>query len=553
MSSQNTPFIKTKRLSATIAMAVLGSSTSAYAVNFGQTNIQSAQYEPLYATIAVNDIDKNDFNVSLANRAIYQQMGLTPNQNIKATFQRTSPTSGKIVLRSSQPINEPFADLVLDVKNSDKKQFMPKTLLMPVGKNAAVNAKPQTVVATATTPELPKVTATPKVVEAKPRVAASTKPSLPTATAPKATVTNNTPTGIPDGEFAEATRQAFLASQANKQPLQEKATSKKTDNKVETAQLNAKKSEKVKKPAVDAKQNPKKLPPQPKPQKREAVAKNKTTKTVPNVVAKVNEPPIGEVKSDVLLLKEIQEKNLISKDKKATKKVSKPKVKQRQNQKAKKRATHKKSTGKPTYVVQKNDNLWSIALEISKRNKVNVHTVMKQIQQNNPHAFAHGKADQLLANKTLVLPEYEVVPSQKSLQAAVHSKKSAKKSSKYSAKAKSKHRKKSKTKARKSTKHTKYQAKSRPKKTRKPVVRKPKVSLVAPSTVKNTNKKTANGSANNSQLVAMLKKKRQVAAKHASTVQQLNGKVSSYSQKLKLQNKKLAELEARLKKLKGQD
>ncbi len=552
MSSQNTPFITTKRLSTAVAMAVLGGSTSAYAVNFGQTSIQSAQYEPLYATIAVNDIDKNDFNVSLANSAIYQQMGLTPNQNISATFQRTSPTSGKIVLRSSQPINEPFADLVLDVKNSDKKQFMPKTLLMPVGKNAAVNEKPQTVVATATTPDLPKVTATPKVVEAKPEVTIAKKPSLPTATV---ATTPNTPAGIPDGEFAEATRQAFLASQANQQSLEKTTDSKqktKKDIKVETAQLNAKKSE------TNTKQSSKKLPPEPKPQKREAVAKNavtknKATKNVASTVAKSSEPPIGQVKSDVVLLKEIQEKNLIVKDKKTTKKIGKPKVKKRHNQKAKQQATNKKSAGKPTYVVQKNDNLWSIALEISKRNKVNVHTVMKQIQQNNPHAFSHGKADQLLANKTLVLPDYDVIPSQKSLQAAVHSKKSAKKSSKYSAKAKSKHRKKSKTKGRKSTKHTKYQAKSKPKKTRKPVVRKPKVSLVAPSTAKSSSKKTASGSASNSQLVAMLKKKRQAAAKHASTVQQLNGKVSSYTKKLKLQNKKLAELEARLKKLKGQN
>ncbi|MBS9780021.1 MAG: hypothetical protein KGV51_05275 [Moraxellaceae bacterium] len=514
MSSQTT-FTKNKYLSQAVFIALMSASGSSYAVNFGETAIQSAQNEPLLATIEVKDISNaKDFKVSLANSAIYKQMGLTPNAGIKATFKQTSANGGKIILKSSKPISSPFADVVLNINNNNKKQFMPKTLLMPISEKHRVN-----IIASDIPQNLPKTSLMPK-----PEIVAENKGK-----------------GIPNGEFAKATQQAFQSDKTKEELLKNKQA-KVQDNKQTVVKSSSK-----------------------------------------------QEPPIGTLKTDDILLKDLQ-----ASTNKQNKSSKKPEVSQKakvahkarvahKQKVAHKKATQKKAASKKTavkhnkrhtrgtksgvkYVVQRNDNLWTIANEIAKNSKVNVHTVMKTIQQQNPKAFAHGNARMLIANKTLVLPSYAKVPSQKSLEKAISARRadavSKRKQKKQVTLVKSKrktpakkHKKVTKKVTKRTNKKSHVVAKSKPhvKKSPKKVVHQPKqahVSLVAPNSSKSASNKSA-GSVNKNPLVSKLKHSRLSTAHKVTKVKRLNTKVSSYTKKLQLQNRKLAQLEARLKKLRG--
>lgn len=450
MSSQTTYFTKTKCLYSAVFMALVGTSSSSYAINFGETVIQSAQNEPLSATITVSDVNSSDFDVSLANDTIYQQMGLTPNTNITATFQPTSQHTGKIILKSSVPIKDPFADIVLDINNQNKKQFMPKTLLMPVGNNPNIDNSSTN----------------------KPIVASGATPNLPKISTEQTNVKQNT-------------------------------SNSSTDNKPTVTQTQ-----------LD----------QPK-------QKNKNTPiVVSNQVS--TEPPIGKLSSDKLLL---------NGETVATESAKQP-IKSIDQSKP------QSSVGQATYVVRKNDNLWIIAYEIAKQNKTSVAEVMKQIHDNNPNAFVKGNANLLIPNKTLVLPSYEVVPSQSSLEKAISAKRESvsKNVGNQSAKVE--------TPRQSNTPSKKPGASNKPQDTSSyTTTTKPRVSLVTPKApTKQKGKQSNSGTIANSPLIAKLQSSRQKTAHRATRVKQLNSKVSSYTQKLQLQNKKLAELEARLKKLKGQ-
>ncbi len=517
MSSQTT-FTKNRYLSQAVFIALMGASGSSYAVSFGETAIQSAQHEPLLATIEVKDISNtDDFKVSLANSAIYNQMGLTPNDGIKATFKKTSANSGKIILKSSQPINSPFADVVLNINNNNKKQFMPKTLLMPISEKHRVN-----VIADNVPQNLPQTTAMPKAK----------------------TVVPNTQ-GIPNGEFAKATQQALkkdagVKSASTKEPAIGTLASDKLALDGLKAQITAEK-----KAATNAKKK---------------VVKKKSTSTKTTVKKQ------STSKTTTVHKKPTSKKANVNR-----------KVTAKQN---------KRGTKSMKYVVQRHDNLWTIASEIAKQSKVNVHTVMKTIQRHNPNAFAHGNAKMLIANKTLTLPTYGKIPSQKSLEEAISArraeviakrkqkkklatlakskrKNSAKKDKKVvTSKAKVKHKKVVKAKAKPKKvvkkpelkKKTHVVAKTKPQVKKSPkVVHKPKkahVSLVAPNSSKSASKKSA-GSVNKNSLLRKLKHSRLSTARKVTKVKRLSTKISSYTKKLQLQNRKLAELEARLKKLKG--
>lgn len=140
---------------------VLGLGTlNAHAISLEQPSIQSGQHEPLAATINVSNIDANNFNASVAPSNVYSQMGLNQTADIKATFVRTSDTTGKIVLTSSQPIAEPFADVVLNLNNNGKQVIEPQTLLMPMPREGNIAQSintPTTVVATDIQQDLPIV------------------------------------------------------------------------------------------------------------------------------------------------------------------------------------------------------------------------------------------------------------------------------------------------------------------------------------------------------------------------------------------------------------
>ncbi|BFM02491.1 hypothetical protein Psyaliredsea_11380 [Psychrobacter alimentarius] len=128
-----------------ISMALLYSvgyvalTSSAQAATIGKTVVTSAQHEPLAASIVVTDIRAADFSASLANPAIYQQMGLTKTDSMMVRFTPTSATSGQVIITTSQPVSKPFADVVLTINDKGQSNVIPKTLLMPLDDGLPLN------------------------------------------------------------------------------------------------------------------------------------------------------------------------------------------------------------------------------------------------------------------------------------------------------------------------------------------------------------------------------------------------------------------------------
>lgn len=515
MPVQMQPSKSIKKLSASVLIAILGMAAgSSQAVNFGKTAIQSVQHEPLSASIIVNNVDAKSVNVSIANNAVYRQMGLKPNAAIKARFVKLSATSGKIVLTSNKPISDPFTDLVVVVEDKNSKKMLPKTLLMPLTESADVafnkSPKPQATVK----PNLPRVQA-------------------PTTQRPKVTAKNTDST-------INNERQEITSSVINTQTLKQSNQ----QAKVPVVPTRALPPPVGQEPPIGALASDRFVT------DGQTVASNKKPKSKP-ASAKVE--PSTKAKNGKI--KQTTAKNQKNNH---TAKAQKPNKQSKQ-----KTATASKTTkmGKSTYVVQRHDNLWTIANEIASRNNVDVRTVMQQIHQNNKRAFIKGDANRIIANSRIRLPDYQTVPSQKSLQKAIAAKRSGQSlaannrksgssnkgaSSKSSnMTAKSTNNKPTSTKVSNSRlKNSTTKSSANMTASRKNDA---KVTLVTPSNGKNSGK--GSGLSANSQLVKRLKNARQKTATTVARVNALNTEVSSFKQKIKIQDEKLAALQARLKEL----
>ncbi len=114
----------------------------ASAMSFGQTLIQSHQNEPLFASMAISDIDSATFDVQLADAQLYQTMGLSQNRAMTVSFSATSKTAGTVLIQTQKPINAPFADVVLAINNQGQQKIIPKTLLMPLKDSLALSTMP---------------------------------------------------------------------------------------------------------------------------------------------------------------------------------------------------------------------------------------------------------------------------------------------------------------------------------------------------------------------------------------------------------------------------
>lgn len=104
----------------------------AYAVNIGDTYVQTQQNQPLNASINVSDVNPRTFSVKVAQADVYRQLGLSKDADIQIKFVPTSSNGGQIVLTSKQPINAPFTDVVLNITENGVTKTLPKTLLMPI-------------------------------------------------------------------------------------------------------------------------------------------------------------------------------------------------------------------------------------------------------------------------------------------------------------------------------------------------------------------------------------------------------------------------------------
>lgn len=460
----------------------LGFSVPAHAVQLGQASVQSEQHEPLAATILVSNIDANHFSASIAPSSMYEQLGLNKSTPVSVTFERTSENSGKIILKSSEPVSAPFTDIVLNLNNNGEQYIEPQTLLMP----------------------LPKAHNVAKPIQATPVLAADVSPNLP--------IVNESPAIIGNALTVQMTAPPPLFDETTKEI--EQSTLETSDIFAnDNASIDTQTSTPITAQIIDEK---------------ERVLSSivpEGTNTQINILTEQITRRIFPVGSSGLIDAPSKTKEQETK----TPLQSEAEVETQPSTNA-------------SYLVQSGDNLWSIANQIAIANNLAVPEVMKALHSQNPDAFVGGKANQLKANVSLAIPNYEVIPSQKAIQESISAKKRSSKPNKAED---------ANTRSKTSTSKA---STTRPQ-TIKPIP-KPQVTLVTPTQngqatggqARTTNNTGSAGAGD--QLTTTLKNTRTQTAQNAKRVNSLNQELSSATQRLQLQNQKLAELEARLKALK---
>lgn len=593
-----------------VVVTSLGVGTlSAQAVSLSQANIQSAQHEPLSATIDVNNIDAKNFDASVASGNVYQQMGLKQDADIQVKFTPTSDNSGKITLTSKAPISKPFTDVVLNLKNNGEEVVEPQTLLMPIS-----NANSTTIPASLTEPIM---------------VASEQEQNLPIAggdigatdTAINMPAPSNTPNNATNGNANEEIVALDLSAgepidlspldeanlQNTKLPTEANLAVQSLDNTQSATQANAAQAPiatPASSPSVALSLDDPSVTTTNDADDMNADASTTTSSptqtnqalSTPKIISQQEQvlsaiTPEGSNQQINILTEQITRKVLDSQEaidaaaeplpfpttneptlqaKTPTAKDAKTTTNQNTAQnkgKGKKDAknntvpTETQSGENPTYVVQSGDSLWGIANQIAQANNVSVMEVMTSIHQQNPDAFFGNNINRLKTNAALNLPNYNVVPSQKAIQEAINTNRQTRggqdgKTSTANDKATDK--KAQAPKRSNEPRRATQQAQTAQARSNKPQARplpKAQMTLVSPSNTgqatgtqeKGSNRGRGDG---NNQLVNTLKNTRSQAAANATRVNSLNQELTSATQKLQLQNQKLAELEARLKALK---
>ncbi|WP_394124219.1 FimV/HubP-related protein [Psychrobacter nivimaris] len=556
---------------------------SAQAATIGKTVVSSAQHEPLNASIVVTDIRAADFSASLANPVIYQQMGLTPTDSMQVRFQATSATSGQVLISTSQPVSKPFADLVLSINDNGQQNVVPKTLLMPLSDSLPINKTPENIVKGTKKPNLPSVSAS------------TVKPLTVRKGAPPPLISvSNTAENQPALANIAAVDSSISRSVSNIQAPTVTATSQTSNltyapSRLDNGRLNS--DSDIKNTISNAKNTDNGLSSSNRLDSSALSANNSTEPTK----AIDNDSDKASIKSTPILDKVLIDKPLDTLNIQVIRQIQPSRKKTdadtspvptpttsiiasntENNDTSVIAASIDNTTSKTPnsainntssndiaidsstvnqYQVQRNDSLWIIAQQIAQENNLDTSTVMKQIQTQNPDAFINRDADQLKADAKLSLPSYDVIPSQKNLEAAIDAQRQ------YIRRANTAAMQKTAQKSiKKPSKSTQTVKAKRPKKvviTKTQILPKAQFSVLAPGRDGNadgTQTKSASntGSGLSTDILATLKATRQKTAAQAQRLSSTSNALNSYTKKLQLQNQKLAELQARLKKLRNQ-
>ena len=554
--------------------------SSAQAATIGKTVVTSAQHEPLAASIVVSDIRAADFSASLANSTIYQQMGLAQTDSMTVRFKPTSATSGEVFITTSQPVSTPFADVVLNINDKGQRNVIPKTLLMPLNSRLPIDA-PKNIVTGAKKPNLPSVssnTAKPLTVRegAPPPLTLSpilatthsstselvaSKLPAPNIQAPTTTPTsqgNNlayAPSRLDNGRLNNVNN-TLNANDNNRNPTSRLDNGRLSANGNVTTMGNSNIDlNSAKNVANDT-----------------ALVNNKTMPIDNSLSATA----VTDKQLDILNIQVTRQIQPSSKSEAgmmaaspimptpSDNKASTPKASLDTSNTAVATvpssvtnnasiSTAASTTTASQYQVQRNDSLWVIAQQIAQENDLDIQTVMKQIQTQNPDAFINKDAGQLKADAKLSLPSYDVVPSQQKLEAAIKAQRQ------YSRRANTPVVKKAAKAPSKKPSETNQVAKQRKKPmiTKTQTLPKAQFSVLAPGRNGNADGTQATSAATtgnglSTDILATLKASRQSTAAQAQQLSKTSNALDSYTRKIQLQNQKLAELQARLKKLRNQ-
>ncbi|WER46898.1 FimV/HubP family polar landmark protein [Cupriavidus sp. WKF15] len=171
---------------AVTAIGLLLAQPAAYAAGFGQLRVQSNLGQPLQAEIDISGVSAEEaagLSVKLASPAAYARAGLTyapAVSSLRLEIERRPNGSYVAKVRSSQPISEPFVDILVDMSWSSGKVSRAYTFLLdPAGaKPSNQTFSPTTVVQAATPDASPAAAPAPSPLpEPAPAVAQGTQPA----------------------------------------------------------------------------------------------------------------------------------------------------------------------------------------------------------------------------------------------------------------------------------------------------------------------------------------------------------------------------------------
>lgn len=464
----------------------------AYAVNIGDTYVQTQQNQPLNASINVSDINPRTFSVKVAQADVYRQLGLSKDADIQIKFVPTSSNGGQIVLTTKRAINAPFTDVVLNITENGVTKTLPKTLLMPIDSAQKITTQANTtalqsptqniVIGSANPVQLPVMSPDPMPMQP------ITLPSTTINQLPNLTTPNLPTTGMPVG----ATPMTLSSENSDYLRIQETRT-------VRSVQPNGT----VYTPDAPQMQNP--------------IPTSAADNQLPSPAASYGNQPSDKSKF-------------------------------------KYSAKNPQIIGETTtYTLQRNDNLWTIASNIAAANRKDVDQVMADIMAANPTAFPDNDPTKLVANTQLQIPKYKVVPSQIGIKSANKARQQYRQNKRRVVSKKSVIAPKSAAKQPATLKTTKKTLKAQKAPRPYAATKKSEMTIIAPNhtngSVQGQSTKNKVSKGMSSQVAAQVQQKRQATAQQATKVNKLNQDLVGAENRLKIQNTKLAQLEKRLKEL----
>ncbi|WP_427310435.1 FimV/HubP family polar landmark protein [Cupriavidus sp. H39] len=147
---------------AVTALGLLLAQPAAYAAGFGQLRVQSNLGQPLQAEIDISGVTAEEaagLSVKLAPPAAYAAAGLTylpAVGSLRLEVERRANGSYVARVRSSQPISEPFVDILVDMSWASGKVSRAYTFLLdPAGARPANQTFSPATVVQAATPDAP--------------------------------------------------------------------------------------------------------------------------------------------------------------------------------------------------------------------------------------------------------------------------------------------------------------------------------------------------------------------------------------------------------------
>ena len=117
----NPPHLSPKRIAAAVALALAAGSGSAWAAGLGRLTVQSALGQPLRAEVEITPVSREEsasLSAKLPDPTAFRQAGLDFNPSLRGlrfAVERRQGGRQVVVITSTQPVNEPFVDLMVEL------------------------------------------------------------------------------------------------------------------------------------------------------------------------------------------------------------------------------------------------------------------------------------------------------------------------------------------------------------------------------------------------------------------------------------------------------